>query len=206
MAHLLAGILMGLTLAIMAGPIFFMLVQTGIERGVRAGIAVGAGEWISDIFYIAATYFGLSWVLSHVDEAKFKFYMGLGGGVLLMIFGVVTLLSKPAVADKKHTLDAKSLFGYFFKGFSINTFNPFTLFFWISTTGAYVIKNHLLPHQAALFYSGIIGTIAIFDVLKVGASRGIRPYMKPSYMVLMRKASGVALAGFGLAMLVRALI
>ena len=53
---------MGLVLATLAGPIFFTLVQTGIERGVVAGFAVGLGEWSSDLLYIAAAYFGLVWL------------------------------------------------------------------------------------------------------------------------------------------------
>ena len=46
------GILYGLTLTILLGPIFVALTQTGIEKGITAGILVGSGIWISDIVII----------------------------------------------------------------------------------------------------------------------------------------------------------
>ena len=61
---ILDGLLLGLTLAILLGPIFVALTQTGIQRGVRAGLSVGTGIWISDILVIVTAYF----FIKEIDE------------------------------------------------------------------------------------------------------------------------------------------
>ena len=196
---------MGLVLATLAGPIFFTLVQTGIERGVVAGFAVGLGEWSSDLLYIAAAYFGLVWLNKHLDQAVFTYYVGIIGGLVLMGFGLASILHKTPLVQDAKPITAKNLLGYFAKGFAINTFNPFTLIFWIGTTGAYVIKGGYSGAEAAVFYGSIIGTIAFFDMLKVWAAKQVRAYMKPAYMLWLRRISGLALIIFGLVLLIRVL-
>ena len=47
-----SGILLGLTLSILTGPILFTIIQTSIEEGFRAGITVASGIWISDLLFI----------------------------------------------------------------------------------------------------------------------------------------------------------
>lgn len=198
MTPLFTGIQMGLLLASMVGPIFFTLLQTGIERGVRAGLAVSFGELFSDVLYILAAYFGLRWLMQHVDKIQFQFYVGLLGGAILIVFGLVSIFSKmPPVAESK-ALDAKSLLGFFGKGFAINTFNPFTLIFWMGTTSSTVIAQHYSAIDAVLFYGGTIGTIALFDLLKVWGAKTIRPYLKPNFLVWVRRAAGIGLVIFGL--------
>jgi len=51
-AIFLEGILYGLVLAAMLGPIFVALTQTAIEKGAKAGLTVGLGIWISDLLII----------------------------------------------------------------------------------------------------------------------------------------------------------
>ena len=57
---LIEGIKVGLILCFLIGPIFFALVQTGVEEGLRAGTAVGLGIWISDLIFILGVYRGIS--------------------------------------------------------------------------------------------------------------------------------------------------
>ena len=64
MFPLLQGIQTGLVLCIMLGPIFFALVQAGVERGMRAGLMVGLGIWISDLIFILSIFFGASFIVT----------------------------------------------------------------------------------------------------------------------------------------------
>ncbi len=203
MNPLFTGIQMGLVLAILAGPIFFTLMQTGIERGFRAGISVGIGEIWSDILYITAVYFGLNWLMQHVDKAVFKFYIGIFGGIILLIFGIGSIVAKPPEPNNAKAIDAKTLLGFFSKGFAINTFNPFTLIFWMGTTGGKVIAKGYTPLEALLFYSGILGTIFFFDILKVWGAKKIRAYMQPHFLVWVRRVSGAGLVVFGIILIIK---
>ena len=57
MQYIADGVMLGLTLTILLGPIFVALTQTGIQHGIRAGVAVGTGIWVSDFIVIAGSYF-----------------------------------------------------------------------------------------------------------------------------------------------------
>lgn len=94
MTYLSEGIKVGLLLSLLAGPILFTLLQTGIEKGFRAGLAVGSGIWISDVLFIVAVYYGLSYVKNFVSGQAFVLTLGIIGGLLLVIFGVGSLLQK----------------------------------------------------------------------------------------------------------------
>jgi threonine/homoserine/homoserine lactone efflux protein len=200
---LISGIGMGLVLAIMIGPIFFTLVQTAIERGFRAGMAVAVGEWLSDLGFIAATYYGMQWLNQHLDQTLFKYYVGLLGGVVLILFGISSLVVKAKSDANVAPINARTLTGFLLKGIAINSINPFTFIFWIATTGGYVIKNEFSPLQATLFYGGIIATIALFDVLKIWAAKQLRSRLQPHHIVLMRRIAGAALLLFGIVLIGR---
>ena len=49
---ILKGIVTGFVLSIMIGPVFFVLLETSIRRGVKAAIAFDLGVLLNDIFYI----------------------------------------------------------------------------------------------------------------------------------------------------------
>jgi threonine/homoserine/homoserine lactone efflux protein len=200
---LLSGISMGLILAALIGPIFFTLIQTAIERGFRAGMTVALGEWVSDIAFIAATYYGMTWLNEHLDQDLFKYYIGMLGGVVLILFGASSLLTKIKLNTEVEPINARTLSGFFLKGLAINSINPFTFIFWITTTGAYVIKKNLNLFDAMLFYGGIIGTIAFFDILKIWAAKKLRAHLQPVHITLMRRIAGIALIISGLILIGR---
>jgi threonine/homoserine/homoserine lactone efflux protein len=202
---LFSGISMGLMLAALIGPIFFTLLQTAVERGFRAGFAVAVGEWWSDLGFIAATYFGMTWLNQHLDQDLFKYYVGMLGGIILIGFGASSLVAKLKPDAPLPPINARTLSGFFLKGVAINSINPFTFIFWIGTTGAYVIKNELPPAEATVFYSSIIGTIAFFDILKIWAAKRLRAYLQPHHITIMRRVAGVALVFSGIVLIGRIL-
>ena len=52
-----AAIPLGFFLAFMIGPVFFVLIETSITKGIRAAIAFDAGVIIADIIFISVAYF-----------------------------------------------------------------------------------------------------------------------------------------------------
>src|SRR5688572_5531288 len=85
------GILSGIVLAFLIGPVFFTLLQTSIERGFSSGVFVAIGISLSDSFYIFISYFGLT---KFMEATNFRHYMAYGGGVILMLFGLYYLFVK----------------------------------------------------------------------------------------------------------------
>ena len=60
MESILNGIVSGVALALLIGPVFFTIIQTSIERGFWSGFFVATGVSLSDAFYIAICYLGVN--------------------------------------------------------------------------------------------------------------------------------------------------
>ncbi|MEQ8706694.1 MAG: LysE family transporter [Phaeodactylibacter sp.] len=203
------GVKVGLILALLIGPIFFAIIQAGVEEGFRAGAAVGFGIWVSDFLFIAAVYFGLTFISQVVESPHFGLYLGIGGSITLAAFGLGALLTVPKAHElpkwSKETIRTSSYPGLWLKGFLINTVNPFTFFFWIGVASTVVVDGEMELQEARYFFGGILGTIIITDLLKVLLAKRIRRILKPVHLLWLRRISGIALVVFAVALLGRVL-
>jgi threonine/homoserine/homoserine lactone efflux protein len=201
------GIKMGFLLAILVGPLFFALVQTGVEEGFRAGAMVGAGIWVSDASFVVLVYSGLSYIRQIVEGEAFTVTVGIGGSIILVVFGLGALLVKPPAFQlgssnpTRHT----PYYKLWLRGFLINTVNPFTIFFWMGLMSTLLIRDNISGGDAVVFFAGLLGTIVVTDVLKVVLAKRIRKWMKYKHVLLMRRVSGAALLIFGVILLLRVL-
>ncbi|NJM26987.1 MAG: LysE family transporter [Bacteroidia bacterium] len=145
---ILNGVVSGVVLAFLIGPVFFTLIQTSIERGFWSGFFVAIGVSLSDAFYIALAYLGLSQAL---DSQRSQVYLAYGGGAILLGFGVYYLFVKSRKLtiydpEKIHT---RSPLRLIVKGFVINGISPMVLFFWIASS-AWLLRSwgiHILPQH-----------------------------------------------------------
>ncbi|MFT5165929.1 MAG: threonine/homoserine/homoserine lactone efflux protein [Saprospiraceae bacterium] len=205
MDALLSGIKYGLFLTILVGPLVFALIQTGVERGFRAGTMIGFGIWISDLLFIFAVYYGFSHVKSIIEWEYFELTVGIIGGIILMITGVFTLISKTPDINKNKKITGTYLM-LWIKGFIINTLNPFTVFFWVLVMTTVVANNNYSPHQSLLYFGGILGTIMLTDSLKVLLAKRLRHYLEVHHLTWVRRVTGVALFIFGVVLIGRVII
>src|SRR5690606_29007579 len=88
---ILNGLISGLALAFLIGPVFFTILQTSLERGFRCGLFVAIGVSLSDAFYISVCYLGVSRLF---DSGNFREYLGYFGGIVLLSMGLYYLLVK----------------------------------------------------------------------------------------------------------------
>ncbi len=213
MALFWEGIKIGLVLTVMVGPLFFTLVQTGIEEGFKAGAVVGAGIWISDFLFVLLVYGGMSIVAQYVEGREITLFMGIGGSALLASFGLGQILTARGRYFSEETgftplpqKRSSSILSLWLKGFLINTVNPFTLFFWLGLMSAIAVKQDLTPQNAAAFFSGILVIIILGDLAKILLAKKIRILMRPVHFIWLRRISGFALIAFGAVLFVRALL
>jgi threonine/homoserine/homoserine lactone efflux protein len=203
MQYIAEGFILGLTLTILLGPIFVALTQTGIQHGIKAGISVGTGIWISDLMVIIASWLFIRQIDSIAHDPAFQSWMGMLGGIILMIFGAVSFMNKHRNDEQTKAFSAKSYFGYFTKGFAVNFFNPFTFVFWIGVMSTYVLGKNISGWEAILLFGSIMLTIIITDSLKVVLAKMIRSKMKHHHILLFSKVAGIMLLIFGIVLLVR---
>jgi len=186
MQFFLQAIGIGFLLSVMVGPVFFILLETSITKGIRAAIALDIGVFISDILYIL---FALSFVdqISSINSGENKLIFGFIGGSIFIIYGTFYFFKKSKMADL--TLEAENtskevgaapkdylLLGL--KGFILNIANPAVIFYWLSIlslAAQSVPDNTKNPNTwILLFISILLGTYFGIDVLKVFTAKRLR--------------------------------
>jgi len=199
----LEGLLLGLTLTILLGPIFVALTQSSIEGGARAGLAVGSGVWFSDLTIIALCYFFIQRLSRIVEDSSFIYWMGLLGGIVLITFGIGTFLKKSSFDSElpRKKLSTKNYLSLFTKGFLVNTVNPFTFAFWIGVVSTYVLGRGISSQDATIFFGAILLVIISTDILKVVTAKLIRTRLKARHIDNFSKIAGVVLVVFGIVLL-----
>lgn len=212
--HLIGAIGYGLLLSVMVGPAFFVLIETSIVRGVKAGLFLDLGVLISDLVYIAIAFFGFQHV-SDMMESENRFILKIVGGGFFIAFGIATLLKKKVkITDTKlvkaEDLPASTYVMTFLKGFTINFLNPGVLFYWftlISVVPEAPAKLGLNHNQNVIIYVSIIlTTFFAIDVLKVLGAKKLKDILTPSWIRVVNLVLGVILVCFGTLFLVQGIL
>lgn len=202
---LIEGLSYGMVLSLLVGPMFFTIVQVGIERGFSAGIALVAGQWLSDFVYMGLVFWGASYIQILVDDetakAQFVFYMGGIGSLILIGFGLFMLLNKSVVREQLK-VKKSTIIGYGVQGFLLNTFNPTPMFFWMALMSSALTEGYTREITYVLFGS-VMAVVIVTDIIKVYLAKRIRAVLKDQYILYIRKLAGLVLVGFGLWLIVR---
>ena len=199
MSPVLNGILFGLLLCILIGPVFFALIQNSIEKGFWSGVFMAIGVALSDAFYIFITYFGISQL---VESDNFKMWLGGIGGLIMLVFGLVNLFKpRPKSGVVKTVQGRKDGLKQLLKGFFLNGVNPFVLFFWIGIVSKVSIDFEYSSNQATGFFVALVLTVFTVDVLKAHFATKLREIVTARFMLIMNRIVGVALILFALRLL-----
>lgn len=197
MESILNGVIYGIVLAFLVGPVFFTILQTSIERGFRSGFFVAIGVSLSDAFYISISYLG---VYQFFDKGNFREYLAYTGGIVLLIMGFYYLVikSRKLATYDPMKVEAKSPYKLIVKGFIINGLTPMVLIFWIGTVGVATTKlGYVTPSDAIPFFAAIVCTVFITDVIKAKLADKLRRVMTPKFVRTLNFVLGVVLVIFG---------
>ena len=134
---------------------------------------------------------------------SFHFWMGMTGGLVLITFGILSILNKHEKDKTTKAFNAKSYLGYWTKGFAVNFLNPFTFVFWVGVMTSYVLGKGINGLQTLTLFSSIMVTIMTTDSLKVVLAKLIRSKMKNHHILLFSRIAGVVLIIFGFVLLIR---
>ncbi len=203
MSLILQGILLGLTLAILLGPIFVTLTQLAIEKGARAGMVASSGVWVSDFIIITICFLFVQKVNTLVQDVTFTYWMGLLGGFILIVFGIGAFLKESTIEFKKTKHSTNDYISFWTKGFLVNTVNPFTFVFWIGVISTYIIKEKITNIEAIIFFTSIMSVIMITDTLKVFLAKMIRNKLRQEHFNIFTRIAGVGLIIFGIVLLAK---
>ena len=209
----LKGILTGFVLSIMIGPVFFLLLETSIRKGVRAAIAFDVGVLLSDLIYILIALIFYSEV-SKITSGKYAHIISIVGGIILMIYGLVTLLKKPKEdakeTDKALNSTKKDLFLLGLKGFLLNVANPGVIFYWITVIalGADGKKNANNAIDESTYWYILIIMVTFFavDLLKIFGAKKLRPFITEKVLVGLNRLIGLIIIGTGVLLMIKGFV
>jgi len=192
---LFTGIGTALILTLIPGPVFFGLIQTSIQKGVRFAGMFALGVAFSDLACIICTYY---FVASLIKDPLIQNIIAIGGGILMCIFGLFYFF-KPAEKSVPLNPMQKEIKGgnFLLKGFILNIFNPTVLFSWFAVVGLMSVKYHNDQLLIFTYFVSLILTILMMDVLKSYIATRIKKVFTNTVMTRLNKGLGIALFGIG---------
>ncbi|MGV3685191.1 MAG: LysE family translocator [Daejeonella sp.] len=190
---IISGIGLGFVLSFLTGPVFFALIKTSIEKGFYAGVSLAGGVVVSDVFYVALSLYGTSFLAL---ENKYRVQIGVAGSAILFAIGIYYLLKNVKVNYEKTTSKRHNT-GYFLKGFIMCIFNPAILLYWLSvTSGVISISGEIDPSEVVPFFGSILVTQFSVDVVKAYYANKLRYRIKEKTISNLNRIAGVLILVF----------
>lgn len=197
-----AGALLGLSLAAPPGPMNAVIAEESVDNGLRAGVAAGLGAMSADACFFLLALAGVTTVVRDVPTLRAGM-VGVGG--LLMCYfayGAARNATAEFVADGIEARPSDPTTG-FRKAFALALTNPFQVVWWL-TAGVFLLEpgtveafGYALHVENGVltvlgFFAGVLLWVTAFPaVLQVAKERVAAVGPAVAY------ASAVLLAGFG---------
>lgn len=201
------AIIIGLLLAFMIGPVFFMLIETSILKGFRAAFSFDLGVIIADIIFVLLAYFGSKPLLDNLENNPLFLKIG---GLLLMVYGIFYFFNtrqKDIIQDETIVINQSSNYlKLFFKGFFLNLINIGTLSFWLGLILVYGSQYQKNTKMLMVFFGTIILSYLSVDIFKILLAKKLRQNLTPTYVYKIKKAIAILLFIFGLVLFFKNLI
>ena len=198
-----AAIPLGFFLAFMIGPVFFMLIETSITKGVRAAIAFDVGVIIADVIFIAIAYLSSFQLLENLSNLPGLYVFG---GTILSVYGLIILIKKPNEKEIENEINNTTKANYlqlFVKGFLLNFINIGVLVFWL---GIVVVTGPSLENDInrfVVFFSALMITYFLTDLIKIILAKQLKKKLTPKIIIKTKKSLGVLLVVCGLILITK---
>ncbi len=196
----LAAVPLGIFLAFLFGPVFFVLLETAAIKGFRAAFSLDVGVIFADIIFIMIAYFSTTKLLERLkdDPALFIF-----GGMILTTYGVMSYLqTKKVIQTDEETPEIRKLgksdyFSLFAKGFLLNFINIGVLGFWLGVIIVFGPKMQMETERITVFLTSVLITYLVVDVAKILLAKKLNRKLTPNRIYVMKKTISLFLVLFG---------
>ncbi len=189
------GLLFGLIFLLFIGPAFFALLQTSIQKGLKPAVFLAFGISTSDIIFVVLTLLGVS---SLLEDEGFKLWMGAGGSLILIGYGVYSWFKKAPKIKETEESESRFLIKYWVKGLLLNGLNPFIILFWLSWVSFVSVNYDYGSTGQRYFFAGLLVTILLSDIGKALIANRQKHLINPKFFKAMNKIVAVILVLFGM--------
>lgn len=197
MTAYLDGLLYGLVFIFSLGPSFFALLQAALQHGFSRAWFVSLGVNMTDAILISLILIGFSSVL---ENEVVRFWSGLGGAVVLIIFGLSSWFSSKKIqrTNGEHT---RPHVAFLLKGAALNGLNPTVALFWVGVVGSVAALGYTVTDQFR-FFSGFLTTVVLVDACKAFLITRFSHYITDSALTVVNRVVGTLFIFFGIRLLV----
>ncbi|MDR2121961.1 MAG: LysE family transporter [Flavobacteriaceae bacterium] len=191
-----SAILLGLFLSIiLIGPVFFLLIETSLTKGVRPAIALEAGVVMADLLCIVISHTGSSGLLRFIDSHPSVYMLA---GFIIFIYGLYNVLSRGNLHLRSGVdIATTNYFKTFMNGFLLNLVNIGVVVFWLTTV--VLISTQYPKHSDFYVYiTFLLITMISVDFLKIFLAYKFQDRLTDQIVYKIKKIVGVALIIFGI--------
>lgn len=204
--EILTAIPFGIILSFTIGPVFFVLLETSITKGIRSALMFDAGVILADIIFISIAYFSTNTLIEKIkDNPNFLIF----GGIFLIIYGAVSYVqvaqSYSKIVRDFNKLKSEIDYGkLFFKGLLLNFINVGVLVGWL---GFLVIANSITSSKNGVFVFILTMLVSYFvvDVVKIVLAKRFKNKFTPRIVFKTKKIIALFILFFGFVLLFQGL-
>ena len=197
-----AGIILGIILSFMIGPVFFVLLETSATKGFRAGLSIDIGVILADIAFILIAYFSSYQLIENLSNQPGLFVLG---GAIIIIYGLTLYFKKGTGARKIQTKKGNYL-ALVAKGFLLNFINIGVLVFWLVVVIVVVPSLNNDTNRVLTFFTTVITVYLGIDILKILLAKQLKKKLTEERVIIAKKILGLVLVVCGAVMVVKGFI
>ena len=203
MLEFLPAVPLGILLSFSFGPLFFILLETSISKGIKQAFFIDVGVVAADITFFSVAYFGASKLITEENQPA----LFVLGGVLLSSYGVVSLFKtykkrKKQQKGKVKVIQTPNLFSLAIKGYLLNIINVAVLFFWTGVLFVIGPKFEMETGKMWLFFLATVSTYIIVNLCKYYFASKLKTKLTDSILYKMKQVLNLFVFVFGVYLVV----
>lgn len=200
----LIGFAAGALTGVPIGPVNVAVIDAAYRHTMRRALSVGMGGAIADALYCALGVAGVTPVLRSNPSIPPVLYAV--SGVVLLIYGVLTVRTRPVVPvahEAAHAVSASSETWAGFKiGITLIILNPAAIVTWVVIVGSF-IPNATTTHGLVTAAGVMFGSFLWFALVAVLTQKGKSAFGEKALWI--PRAVGIALIIYALYLLTNAI-
>ena len=203
MLEFLPAVPLGILLSFSFGPLFFILLETSISKGIKQAFFIDVGVVAADITFFSVAYFGASKLITEENQPALFFL----GGVLLSSYGVLSFFKtykkrKKQQKGKVKVIQTPNLFSLAIKGYLLNIINVAVLFFWTGVLFVIGPKFEMETGKMWLFFLATVSTYIIVNLCKYYFASKLKTKLTDSILYKMKQVLNLFVFVFGVYLVV----
>ncbi|MEN6330044.1 MAG: LysE family transporter [Methanobacteriaceae archaeon] len=189
-----SSFLVGLSGALVPGPMLTVTISNSLEKGSIAGPLVVAGHVIAEIAILLLLVLGLGWL---IGSATATLLIGTIGGLVLVYMGYrIAQSSPPSLQEKLKGPDSPDKYGSVLGGIISSISNPYFYIWWVTIGWAFVLKGMEFAGLA-----GILGFMAGHWAADLGFYSFVSFFTSKGSEILTQKYYKMLMYGCGIFMI-----